>query len=45
MVYAIREYRGRKDEPKGFGRRDFRDLTARARTHLGGPIVLVWVNV
>jgi hypothetical protein len=26
LIYTIREYRGRKDEPKGFGRRDFRDL-------------------
>ncbi|MFF4139656.1 transposase [Streptomyces mirabilis] len=38
-------YRGRKDEPKGFGWRDFRDLITRARTQLGGPIVLVWDNV
>ncbi|MEU1229643.1 transposase [Streptomyces sp. NPDC005828] len=30
---------------KGFGRRDFRDLLARARIQLGGPIVLVWDNV
>ncbi len=26
LIYAIHEYRGRKDEPKGFGWRDFRDL-------------------
>lgn len=45
LIYAIREYRGRKDEPKGFGWRDFRDLVVRARTQLGGPIVLVWDNV
>ena len=45
LIYAIREYRGRKDEPKGFGWRDFRDLIVRARTQLGGPIVLVWDNV
>ncbi|MFJ6903313.1 transposase [Streptomyces griseoluteus] len=45
LIYAIREYRGRKDEPKGFGWRDFRDLIVRARTHLGGPIVLVWDNL
>ncbi|RST22378.1 DDE endonuclease [Streptomyces sp. WAC04770] len=37
--------RGRKDEPKGFGWRDFRDLIVRARIQLGGPIVLVWDNV
>lgn len=42
LIYAIREYRGRKDEPKGFGWRDFRDLIVRARIQLGGPIVLVW---
>ncbi|QDO06293.1 transposase [Streptomyces sp. S1D4-23] len=45
LIYAIREYRGRKDEPKGFGWRDFRDLIVRARSQLGGPIVLVWDNV
>ncbi|MFE5513030.1 transposase [Streptomyces sp. NPDC056529] len=36
---------GRKDEPKGFGRRDFRDLIVRIRIQLGGPIVLVQGNV
>ncbi|MFE1752866.1 transposase [Streptomyces anandii] len=45
LIYAIREYRGRKDEPKGFGWRDFRDLIVRARIQLGGPIVLVWDNL
>ncbi|MEU4728901.1 transposase [Streptomyces sp. NPDC023588] len=45
LIYAIREYRGREDEPKGFGWRDFRDLIVRARIQLGGPIVLVWDNV
>ncbi|MFE2471603.1 transposase [Streptomyces mirabilis] len=45
LIYAIREYRGRRDEPKGFGRREFRDLIVRARIQLGGPIVLVWDNV
>jgi transposase len=45
LIYAIREYRGRKYEPKGFGWRDFRDLIVRARIQLGGPIVLVWDNV
>ncbi|MGW4277661.1 IS630 family transposase [Streptomyces seoulensis] len=45
LIYAVREYRGRKDEPKGFGWRDFRDLILRARIQLGGPVVLVWDNV
>jgi transposase len=45
LIYAIREYRGRKDESKGFGWRDFRDLIVRARIQLGGPIVLVWDNL
>ncbi|WP_422665326.1 transposase [Actinacidiphila cocklensis] len=44
LIYAIREYRGHKDEPKCFGWRDFRDLVVRARAQLGGPIVLVWDN-
>nr|WP_236652387.1 transposase [Streptacidiphilus neutrinimicus] len=45
MIYAIREYRGHKGQPKGFDWRDFRDLIVRARLQLGGPIVLVWDNV
>nr|WP_244260241.1 transposase [Kitasatospora cineracea] len=45
LIYAIREYWGRKGEPKGFGWQDFRDLIIRVRTQLGGPIVLVWDNV
>ncbi|MEW1612834.1 MULTISPECIES: transposase [unclassified Streptomyces] len=45
LIYAVREYRGRKDKPKGFGWKDYRDLIARAHTHLGGPIVLVWDNL
>ncbi|MER7585214.1 transposase [Kitasatospora sp. NPDC097691] len=45
LIYAVREYRGRKNEPKGFGWRDFRDLIVRARIQLGGPIVLVWDNL
>ncbi|WP_406350090.1 transposase [Streptomyces sp. NBC_00658] len=45
LIYAVREYTGRKDQPKGFGWRDFRDLLVRARVQHGGPIVLVWDNV
>ncbi|GAA1351663.1 transposase [Streptomyces beijiangensis] len=45
LIYAIREYRGRKDEPKGFGWKDYRDLIIRAHIQLGGPIVLVWDNL
>jgi hypothetical protein len=45
LIYAVREYNGRKGQPKGFGWRDFRDLLVRARIQLGGPIVLVWDNV
>lgn len=45
LIYAVRECTGRKDQPKGFGWRDFRDLLVRTRMHLGGPIVLVWDNV
>ncbi|MFB6982316.1 transposase [Streptomyces scopuliridis] len=45
LIYAIREYRGRKDEPKGFGWKDYRDLILRAHAQLGGPIVLVWDNL
>jgi transposase len=44
LIYAVREYRGHKGQPKGFGWRDFRDLIVRARLQLGGPIVLVWDN-
>ncbi len=45
LIYAIREYRGRKEEPEGFSRKDYRDLVIRARTQLGGPIVLAWDNL
>lgn len=45
LFYAVREYTGRRDRPKGCGRRDFRDLIVRARIQLGGPIVLTWDNV
>ncbi|MFD9687045.1 transposase [Kitasatospora sp. NPDC001309] len=47
LIHRIRkdQDQGRKDEPKGFGRRDFRDLIVRARSQLGGPIGLVRDNV
>ncbi len=45
LIHAVREHNGRKNQPKGFGRRDFRDLILRARFQFGGPIVLVWDNV
>ncbi len=45
LIYATRAHRGRKEEPKGFGWKDYRDLVIRARTQLGGPIVLVWDNL
>ncbi|MFJ1561365.1 transposase [Streptomyces mirabilis] len=45
LISSVREYNGCKDQPKGFGRRDFRDLLVRAHIQLGGPIVLVWDNV
>ncbi|MER5537683.1 transposase [Streptomyces mirabilis] len=45
LIYSIREYNGRKDQPRGLGWRDFRDLLVRARIQLGGPIVLSWDNV
>ncbi|MGW1550080.1 hypothetical protein [Streptomyces sp. NPDC002346] len=35
------EYTGRKDQQKGFDRRDFRNFLLPARTRLGGPILLV----
>ena len=45
VFYSIREYRGRKGEPKGIGWRDLRGLLVRAHIQLGGPIVLVWDNL
>ncbi len=45
LIYAIRKYRGRKDEPKGFGWKAYRDLVIRPHTQLGGSIVLVWDNL
>nr|WP_198358235.1 transposase [Streptomyces fildesensis] len=45
LIYAIREYRGRNDDPKGFDWKDYRNLIIRAHAQLGGPIVLVWDNL
>lgn len=42
MFYSVREYRGRKGEPKGIAWRDLCDLLVRAHIQLGGPIVLLW---
>jgi hypothetical protein len=36
LIYAVREYHSCKDEPKGFGRKDLRNLLVRARIQLGG---------
>nr|WP_328806175.1 transposase [Streptacidiphilus fuscans] len=41
----MRAYEDRKDERKGFGWKDYRELVIRARIQLGGPIVLVWDNL
>ena len=32
LFYAVQEYTGRKDQPKGFGWRDFRDMHGLSRT-------------
>ncbi|MEU2145519.1 MULTISPECIES: transposase [Streptomyces albovinaceus subgroup] len=45
MFYSVREYRGRKGEPKGIGWRDLCELLVRAHIQLGSPIVLVWDNL
>jgi hypothetical protein len=45
LIYRSRLHRGRKGEPKGFTRRDYRDLINAARRQLGGPIVLAWDNL
>nr|WP_263986190.1 transposase [Streptomyces sp. NK15101] len=42
MFYSVREYRGRKGEPKDIGWRDLCGLMVTAHIQLGGPIVLVW---
>jgi hypothetical protein len=42
---VIREYRGRKDEARGFVWKDYRDLILRACAQLSGPVVLVWDNL
>ncbi|MFB7053397.1 winged helix-turn-helix domain-containing protein [Streptomyces vinaceus] len=44
IFYSVREYRDRKGEPKGIGRRDLRDLLVRVHIQLGGPTVVVWDN-
>ncbi|MFJ4192387.1 transposase [Kitasatospora sp. NPDC089509] len=45
LIHKFRFHRGRKGEPKAFSRQDYRDLIVRARTQLGGPIVLVRDNL
>ncbi|GAA2359046.1 hypothetical protein GCM10010246_56230 [Streptomyces cuspidosporus] len=45
MFHSVREYRGRKGEPKGIGWRDLRNLLVRAHIQIGGPIVLAWDNL
>jgi hypothetical protein len=45
LIHAIRELRGRKDQPEGFGWKDYRDPILRARTQLGGPVVPVRDNL
>nr|WP_235787047.1 transposase [Streptomyces mutabilis] len=45
LIYGLREYRGRRDEPKGFGLEGLLPPPGPGRIQLGGPIVLVWDNV
>ncbi|MFJ4676236.1 transposase [Kitasatospora sp. NPDC088783] len=45
LIYAIHEYRARKEEAKGFDWKGYRDLVIRAHIQLDSPIVLVWDNL
>ncbi|MFD8420859.1 hypothetical protein [Streptomyces sp. NPDC059466] len=45
LIHLVREYRGRTNEPKGFGWRGLRDLLVRASIQLGAPIVSAWDNI
>jgi transposase len=45
LIFRMRTYHGRKNEPKGFGEVDYARLLDAAHQQLGGPIVLVWDNL
>ena len=45
LIFRLHVYRGRRNETKGFGRTDYRDLLAAAHQQFGDPLVVVWDNV
>ncbi|MBF8194687.1 IS630 family transposase [Nonomuraea sp. K274] len=45
LIYRTITFHGRKNEPKGFGVRDFKRLLEAAHQQLGGPLVIVWDNL
>jgi transposase len=45
VIHRTLTYHGRKNEPKGFGERDYARLLDAAHQQLKGPIVLMWDNI
>ncbi|MEV0212944.1 transposase [Micromonospora sp. ALFpr18c] len=45
MIYRTITHRGRKNERRSFGERDYISLLDAAHQQLRGPIVLVWDNL
>lgn len=45
LIYRIRLYRARKNEPKALTWTDYRDLLTAAHQQLKAPMVVVWDNV
>ncbi|MEV4094307.1 transposase [Streptosporangium saharense] len=42
LIYRTLTYHRRRQEPKGFGVKEFKTLLQAAHTQLGGPVSLVW---
>jgi hypothetical protein len=45
LIYRVRPYRGRKNEPKALTCTGYQDLLVAAHQQLKAPIVLVWDNL
>ena len=45
LFYALRTYRRRKGEVKGFTWIDYRDLIITVHQHLAGPLIWCWDNL
>lgn len=44
LIYRLLAYHGRRNEKKGLGWRDYRDLLESAHQQLGAPLIVIWDN-